>query len=155
MKLLSQILPPANVLLDVSVTSKKRALEQVALLFENNQGLERAAVFDNLFARERLGSTGLGHGVAVPHGRIKNIDRPWAAFMRLSSPVAFDAPDGQPVDILLVIVVPEDATQQHLDILAEVAQRLSDESVVRALRSDTDVLRVHELLTARSASATT
>lgn len=155
MKLLPQILPPENVLLDISVTSKKRALEQVALLFENNQGLERAAVFDNLFARERLGSTGLGHGVAVPHGRIKNIGRPWAAFVRLSGPVAFDAPDGQPVDILLVIVVPEEATQQHLDILAEVAQRLSDDSVVQALRSETDVLRVHELLTARSTSATT
>ena len=71
MKLLSQILPPANVALDVPVTSKKRALEQMALLFENNQGLERASVFDSLFARERLGSTGLGHGVAVPHGRVK------------------------------------------------------------------------------------
>ncbi|UOD50657.1 PTS IIA-like nitrogen regulatory protein PtsN [Orrella daihaiensis] len=153
MKLLSQILPPENVLLDVAVTSKKRALEQVALLFENNQGLERANVFDNLFARERLGSTGLGHGVAVPHGRIKSIHRPWAAFVRLEKPIAFDAPDGQPVDILLVIVVPEEATQQHLDILAEVAQRLSDESVVQALRSETDVLRVHELLTARSTSA--
>lgn len=153
MKLLSQILPPENILLDVAATSKKRALEQVSLLFENNQGLERASVFDNLFARERLGSTGLGHGVAVPHGRIKGISRPWAAFARLATPVAFDAPDGQPVDILLVIVVPEEATQQHLDILAEVAQRLSDESVIQALRSETDVVRVHELLIARSTSA--
>jgi len=154
MKLLSQILPPENVSLDVVATSKKRALEQIALMFENNQGLERANVFDNLFARERLGSTGLGHGVAVPHGRIKNIARPLAAFVRLAEPVAFDAPDGQSVDILLVIVVPEEATQQHLDILAEVAQRLSDDTVIQALRSESDPLHVHELLTARSESPT-
>jgi PTS system nitrogen regulatory IIA component len=147
MKLLSQFLPPENVVLDVQVTSKKRALEQVALLFENNQGLERAHLFDSLFARERLGSTGLGHGVAVPHGRIKNVKKPLAAFMRLAHPVAFDAPDGQPVDILLVLVVPQEATQQHLDILAEVAQSLSDESIVQALRSETDATRVHALLT--------
>ncbi len=154
MKLLSQILPPENVSLDVVATSKKRALEQIALMFENNQGLERANVFDNLFARERLGSTGLGHGVAVPHGRIKNISRPLAALVRLAEPVAFDAPDGQSVDILLVIVVPEEATQQHLDILAEVAQRLSDDTVIQALRAESDPLRVHELLTARSESPT-
>ncbi|HEY7804820.1 MAG TPA: PTS sugar transporter subunit IIA, partial [Orrella sp.] len=78
-----------------------------------------------------------------------------AAFMRLIEPVAFDAPDGQPVDILLVIVVPEEATQQHLDILAEVAQRLSDDSVISALRTESDALRVHELLTAKSTSAAT
>jgi PTS system nitrogen regulatory IIA component len=155
MKLLSQILSPDNVLLDIEVTSKKRALEQVALMFENNQGLERANVFDSLFARERLGSTGLGHGVAVPHGRIKNMKKPLAAFVRLATPVAFDAPDGQPVDILLVIVVPEEATQQHLDILAEVAQRLSNQSVIDALRTEQDALQVYDLLTARSESETT
>lgn len=153
MKLLSQILPPANVALDVPVTSKKRALEQMALLFENNQGLERASVFDSLFARERLGSTGLGNGVAVPHGRIKQITEPHAAFARLNQPVAFDAPDGEAVDLLLVLVVPEEATQQHLDILAEVAQRLSDTDVVEKLRHETDAGRIHEMLTARSALA--
>jgi PTS system nitrogen regulatory IIA component len=151
MKLLPQILPPENVVLDLQATSKKRALEQIALLFENNQGFERASVFDSLFARERLGSTGLGHGVAVPHGRIKQITQPAAAFVRLAEPVAFDAPDGKPVDLLLVIVVPEAATQQHLDILAEVAQKLSNETVRNTLRTETDVSRIHELLTAGSA----
>ena len=151
MKLLPQILPPENVVLDLQATSKKRALEQIALLFENNQGFERASVFDSLFARERLGSTGLGHGVAVPHGRIKQITQPAAAFVRLAEPVAFDAPDGKPVDLLLVIVVPEAATQQHLDILAEVAHKLSNETVRNTLRTETDVSRIHELLTAGSA----
>ncbi|MFY9348389.1 MAG: PTS IIA-like nitrogen regulatory protein PtsN [Orrella sp.] len=153
MKLLSQILSPENVVLDIPVTSKKRALEQVSLLFENHQGLERASVFDSLFARERLGSTGLGHGVAVPHGRVKNIDRPSAAFARLAQPVAFDSPDGQPVDLILVLIVPEAATQQHLDILAEVAQRLSESSILDQLRRETDAMRIYELLTATSALA--
>lgn len=147
MKLLSQILHPENILLDIPVSSKKRALEQIALLFENQQGLERAAVFDSLFARERLGSTGLGAGVAVPHGRIKDMSTPCAAFARLAQPVPFDAPDGQPVDLLLVLVVPEAATQQHLDILAEVAQCLSDTKIVEALRSQTDAMQIHRLLT--------
>ncbi|MFO7746799.1 MAG: PTS sugar transporter subunit IIA [Orrella sp.] len=153
MKLLSQILPPENVVLDVPVTSKKRALEQMALLFENNHGLERAGVFDSLFARERLGSTGLGHGVAVPHGRVKQITKPFAAFARLAQPVSFDAPDGLAVDLLLVLVVPEAATQQHLDILAEVAQRLSDTAVVDRLRQETDAGRIHDMLTAGSTLA--
>jgi len=148
MKLLSQFLAPENVVLDVSATSKKRALEQVALLLENNKGLERAAVFDSLFARERLGSTGLGHGVAIPHGRIKSIKQPCAAFVRLADGVSFDAPDGEPVDLLLVIVVPEEATQQHLDILAEVAQLLSNKSVIDTLRSATESSTVYEILTA-------
>lgn len=147
MKLLSQILIPQNVVLDVVATSKKRALEQVALLLENNQGMERANVFDSLFARERLGSTGLGQGVAIPHGRIKNIAKPSAAFVRLAKPVSFDAPDGEPVDLLLVVVVPEEATQQHLDILAEIASKLSDAEMVETLRTATDPSVVYDLLT--------
>jgi PTS system nitrogen regulatory IIA component len=150
MKLLSQILHPENILLDVPASSKKRALEQIALLFENQQGLERAAVFDSLFARERLGSTGLGSGVAVPHGRIKDMSTPCAAFARLAQPVLFDAPDGLPVDLLLVLVVPEAATQEHLDILAEVAQCLSDAKIVAALRTQTDATQIHRLLTGDS-----
>ena len=151
MKLLSQILSPENVVLDIPVTSKKRALEQMSLLFENQQGLERVSVFDSLFARERLGSTGLGHGVAVPHGRVKNIDSPCAAFARLAQPVAFDSPDGQPVDLILVLIVPETATQQHLDILAEVAQRLSEPSILEQLRRETDAMRIYEMLTVTNA----
>lgn len=153
MKLLSQILSPENVVLDIPVTSKKRALEQMSLLFENHEGLERASVFDSLFARERLGSTGLGHGVAVPHGRVKHIDTPCAAFARLAQPVAFDSPDGQPVDLILVLIVPEAATQQHLDILAEVAQRLSEPTILEQLRREPDAIRIYEMLTAASALA--
>src|SRR5215468_5888644 len=112
MNLISRLLPPSNVLLDLPASSKKRAFEQAGLLFENNNGIARATVFDSLFARERLGSTGLGQGVAIPHGRIKGLKEAVAAFVRLAEPVPFDAPDGRPVRLLFFLLVPEQATQQ-------------------------------------------
>jgi PTS system nitrogen regulatory IIA component len=147
MNQLSRILPASNVLLDLLATSKKRAFEQASLLFENHQGLSRATVFDSLFARERLGSTALGHGVAVPHGRVKGLDQPLAAFARLAQPVLFDSPDNQPVMLLLFLLVPETATQQHLDILAELAQLMSDKALRQALGTETDPFAVHRMLT--------
>lgn len=147
MKLLSRILPVNNILLDLSVTSKKRVFEQASLLFENNDGIERAAVYESLFARERLGSTGLGGGIAVPHGRVKGIKHPAAAFFRLARPIPFDAPDREPVSQLLFIIAPEADTQQHLDILAEVAQRLSDPALRKRLIVEADPNVVHQLLT--------
>ena len=100
MNLISKLLPPSNIVLDLEVSSKKRMFEQAGLIFENNQGVARSLVFDSLFARERLGSTGLGQGVAIPHGRIKGLREPVAAFVRLGSPVPFDAPDGKIAQIL-------------------------------------------------------
>ncbi|MFO0009388.1 MAG: PTS sugar transporter subunit IIA, partial [Betaproteobacteria bacterium] len=105
MNLISRLLSPTNVVLDLSASSKKRVFEQAGLLFENNQGIARAKVFDSLFARERLGSTGLGQGVAIPHGRIKGLKEAVAAFVRLSEPVPFDAPDGRPVNLLVFLLV--------------------------------------------------
>lgn len=144
---LSRILHASNVILDVPVTSKKRAFEQAGLLFENHHGLTRAVVFDSLFARERLGSTALGQGVAVPHGRVKGLTEALAAFIRLAQPVPFDAPDGQPVSLLLFLLVPESATQQHLDILAELAQLMSNKPLRQALATETDITAVHRMLT--------
>jgi len=146
MKLLSHILPVSNIVLDRSVASKKRAFEQASLLFENNNGIERAAVYESLFARERLGSTGLGGGIAVPHGRVKGIKQPAAAFFRLSQPISFDAPDREPVSQLLFVIAPEADTQQHLDILAEVAQRLSNAALRDRLTLEVDPNVVHQLL---------
>ena len=92
MNRLASILPAAQVLVSVDATSKKRAFEEAGLLFENLHGLSRALITDSLFARERLGSTGLGHGVAIPHGRIKGLKAPMAALFQLASPIGFDAP---------------------------------------------------------------
>src|SRR4051794_18432437 len=114
MNLVAKLLPPSNILLDLEVTSKKRLFEQIGLLFENNQGIARSLVFDSLFTRERLGSTGLGEAVAIPHGRIKGLKEAVAAYVRLATPVPFDAPDGKPVSLVFVLLVPEHANEQHL-----------------------------------------
>ncbi|HOX90171.1 MAG TPA: PTS IIA-like nitrogen regulatory protein PtsN, partial [Burkholderiaceae bacterium] len=138
MNRISRLLPVENTLLDFTASSKKRVFEQAALLFENHQGVARAKVFDSLFARERLGSTGLGQGVAIPHGRIKGLKDAVAAFVRLAEPVPFDAPDGQPVSLLFFLLVPEQATQAHLDILSELAQLFSEKSSRDGLREAPD-----------------
>lgn len=132
MNLIAKLLPASNIVLDAEVSSKKRLFEQVGLLFENNQGIARSLVFDSLFAREKLGSTGLGQGVAIPHGRIKGIRDAVGAFLRLTTPVPFDAPDGKPVNLVFVLLVPERATDLHLQILSELAQLFSD----RTMRED-------------------
>ena len=146
MNLIGKLLPAANVVLDLEASSKKRVFEQAGLLFENNQGLARSKVFDSLFARERLGSTGLGQQVAIPHGRIKGLREPIAAFLRLADPIPFDAPDGKPVAILVFLMVPEQATQAHLEILSELAQMLSDPAFRELLVSAPDSVSVHRLL---------
>src|SRR3954449_4848521 len=112
MSLVAKLLSPSHVLLDLQASSKKRLFEQAGLLFENQDGLGRSKVFDSLFARERLGSTALGEGVAIPHGRIKGLKDTVAAVVRLAEPIAFDSPDGEPVRLLVFLLVPEHATEE-------------------------------------------
>jgi len=151
MNLMSRILPLQNVVLDLAATSKKRAFEQAGLLFENHQGIARTAVFQSLIARERLGSTALGHHVAVPHGRIKDLREPCAAFIRLTDPVRFDATDGRMASLLFILLVPETATQLHLDLLAEIARLMADPNLRQALNTETDPAVIHGLLTGATA----
>ena len=148
MNRISQLLPLTNVMIGLDASSKKRAFEQAGLLFENNQGIARVKVFDSLFARERLGSTGLGEGIAIPHGRIKGLKEAVAALVRLSEPVAFDAPDGKSVNLLVFLLVPEQATQQHLEILSELAEMLSDRAMRDTLLTETDPKVIHQALEA-------
>jgi PTS system nitrogen regulatory IIA component len=147
MNRLAKFLPLENVVIGLSVTSKKRVFEQAGLIFENQNGIGRSAVTDNLFARERLGSTALGEGVAIPHGRIKGLKQPLAAFVRLDQPIPFEAPDGQPVSLLIFLLVPEQATQQHLEILSEIAQLLSDREARERLHTEPNREELHRLLT--------
>ena len=146
MNRLAAILPASNVLVGVDATSKKRAFEHAGLLFENQHAIARATVSDNLFARERLGSTGLGHGVAIPHGRIKGLKAPMAAVFQLAQPIGFDAPDEQPVALLIFLLVPEAATQKHLEILSEIAELLSDAPLRERIKSSTDAVALHQLI---------
>lgn len=138
MSLLAQLLPPGHVLLDAELTSKKRLFEQVGLLVEGSRGIARSVVFDSLFAREKIGSTGLGQGIAIPHGRIKGLKDAVGVFVRLSQALPFDAPDGKPVNLVFALLVPEQATERHLEILSELAERFSDPDFREALCAATD-----------------
>jgi PTS system nitrogen regulatory IIA component len=148
MNSISRLLVPENVKVDLSVSSKKRLFEQVGLMFEESHGIERDIVFDSLFARERLGSTGLGEGVAIPHGRIKGLKEPQAAVVRLESALPFDAPDGEPVKLLVILLVPENANEEHLEILSELAELLSDEATRESMMTQQDTGAIHDALSA-------
>ena len=145
MNLISKILLPDNILLDTESTSKKRMFERVGLLFENNQQIARSQVFDSLFAREKLGSTGLGHGVAIPHGRIAKLRDATAAFVKTTHPIPFDAPDGLPVNLIFVLLVPERATDLHLQILGELAQMFSNKDFRDRLLVSDDIASIYQL----------
>ncbi|MES2876950.1 MAG: PTS sugar transporter subunit IIA [Pseudomonadota bacterium] len=146
MNRLSSILSVAQVLVNVDATSKKRVFEEAGLLFENLHGLSRSLVTDSLFSRERLGSTGLGHGVAIPHGRIKGLKMPMAAVVQLAHPIGFDAPDEQAVSLLIFLLVPEAATQKHLEILSEIAEMLSDANLREKMLTSSDAADLHGLI---------
>lgn len=145
---LANLLSASQVLLDLDASSKKRVFEQAGMLFEAQLGVARSTIFDSLFAREKLGSTGLGQGIAIPHGRIKGLKHAAGAFLRLANPVPFDSPDGRPVNLLFVLLVPEQATEQHLQILSELAQRFSDRAFREKLQAADDAAAVLTLFQA-------
>ena len=147
MNLVSRLLPLNHVLLDLDVSSKKRLFEQIGLTFENSRQIPRSRVFDALFDREKLGSTGLGYGVAIPHGRIKTLKEPVCAFVRTAAPIAFESPDGQPVNLVFAMLVPEHANETHLELLSELAQMFSDSSLREALAATPDIQAAHRLIT--------
>jgi nitrogen PTS system EIIA component len=146
MNQIAKILPASNIVVDLDVSSKKRLFEQAGLLFENQHSIARATVYDALFAREKLGSTGLGQGIAIPHGRIKGLKDAVGALFRLKVPVAFDAPDGQPVNILFVLLVPEAATEKHLQLLSELAQMFSSKTFRDDITVAADAAAAKELI---------
>lgn len=146
MNLITKLLPPAMVVLDMEVSSKKRLFEQLGLMFENERRIAMATVFESLFAREKLGSTGLGYAVAIPHGRIKGLRETCCAFVRTASGVPFEAPDGAPVRLVFSMLVPEQATEQHLEILSELAQMFSEPTFRDALMNAPDAAAAHQLL---------
>ena len=145
MGLISKILTPECVLLDTESASKKRVFERVGLLFENTLHIGRSQVFDSLFAREKLGSTGLGQGVAIPHGRVKGLREAAAAFVKMQNPIPFDAPDGLPVNFIFVLLVPERATDLHLQLLGELAQMFCDKAFRDKLQATDDPIAIQKM----------
>lgn len=145
MNLIAKLLSSDDVVVGLDASSKKRVFEQAGLLFENRHGIARSNVYDALFAREKMGSTGLGLGIAIPHGRIKGLKEVRGAFFRLASPVQFDAPDGQPVNLVFVLLVPEAASEHHLQLLSELAQMFSDKTFREKLAAANDAIAAHAL----------
>lgn len=136
---LADLLTRDRIQCGVTVASKKRALEQVSQLMATDQTkLDQTDIFDNLISRERLGSTGLGRGVAIPHARVKNTTRTTGAFIKLKEGIDYDAADRQPVDILFALLVPEESNEEHLQILSQLAQMFSDTQLVEKLRQTND-----------------
>ena len=145
---LAELLSERRVACLSHVTSKKKVLENLsALLVADLPELSEAEVFDSLCDRERLGGTGLGHGVALPHGRLSGLDRAVCAFLRLRRGVDYDALDGQPVDLVCGLLVPEESTSEHLEILSALAEMFSDAEFCARLRAAADAAELYRLLT--------
>jgi len=145
---ISEILSPERVGHQVDAASKKRALELLsARLAENQDEVSSSDIFNSLLARERLSSTGLGRGVALPHGRVKDIDQTLCAFLQLREGIDFDSNDHQPVDLLCALVVPEHSTDEHLKILATLAEMFRNEAFCERLRKASSSEELYQQLT--------
>ena len=133
---LETILTPGRSLVNAPGGSKKKALEQIAnLISKQVPELEMQDVYEALIAREKLGSTGFGNGIAIPHCRLKGCETPVSALLHLKAPIDFDAIDGAPVDLLFVLLVPQAATDAHLELLRQIASMLDRKEVRDKLRS--------------------
>jgi PTS system nitrogen regulatory IIA component len=144
----ARLLSTDDILLDAEASTKTRVFEEIARLIERRHGFSKAQVVENLCARESLGSTGLGHGVAIPHARIKGLQRAVVAYVRTRLSVPFDALDGKPVSDMLVLLMPEQATDEHLQLLAWSAQMFGDRGFREQLRMCEAPGEVRQLFTA-------
>ena len=148
MNALAQLITPSNIALDIDISSQEELFAFVGSLFEKNHGISAKLVQTCLQDRESLGSTGLGKGVAIPHGRVKSLASAHIAFIRTRHGIEFKAPDGELVRVLVIMLVPDAATQTHLEILSHVAQTLSDTSTKELLFSESSPDNIYQLLTA-------
>lgn len=144
---LSDLITPQRIRCNLDAQSKKRALEQLSELISQDQDtITSTQVFDSLLSRERLGGTGVGHGVAIPHGRLRNSQQTLGAFIKLARGIDYDAADKQPVDLLFALLVPEESTEEHLQLLAQLAAMFSDQGIREKLRHAETTEDIHELL---------
>jgi PTS system nitrogen regulatory IIA component len=144
---LSDLLKPDAILASLHAQSKKQVLQEVCATAARLTGLAEREIFDTLLQRERLGSTGVGHGVAIPHGKLRPLDRLVGVFARLARPVDFDSLDDQPVDLVFVLLAPESAGADHLKALARIARVLRDPTLAQKLRAADGVDAIHTILT--------
>lgn len=142
MNLITQILDPARIIVDAPAADRDGLFAVIGGLFERASGLPPRKIVDALLLREKLGSTALGMGIAIPHQRIKGLKEPLGAFVRVAAPIAFDAPDGEPVSLFFVMLAPEQANETHLRLLAELAQMFSDKNFRDGLMAAKDAAQV-------------
>lgn len=143
---LTELIPPGGIVADLSATSRKQALHGLCDLAQRCFGVEARPVLEAVIERERLGSTGVGDGVAIPHARTELVDRVCGVFARLKTPVDFDAVDGQPADLVFLLLAPEDAGAEHLKALAQISRLFRREDVRRAVRAAPDADAISAVL---------
>ncbi len=143
---LSDFLTQDAIVAGLKVNSKKQALQELAERAAAVSGLPEREIFDTLLQRERLGSTGIGHGIAIPHGKLSKVQKLFGVFAKLDKPVDFEALDGEPVDLVFVLIAPESAGADHLKALARVARVLRDGSVTQKLRAAQDADALYAVL---------
>ncbi|TVP87331.1 MAG: PTS IIA-like nitrogen-regulatory protein PtsN [Pseudomonadaceae bacterium] len=143
---ISQILSPDRTFAGVQGVSKKRVLELTGKLVAQHTSLDADAIYESLIAREKLGSTGFGHGIAIPHCRLPGCSKAVGALLQLDGKIDFDALDGEPVDLIFVLLVPEEATEEHLQILKMLAERLDQPTLRTALRKAANAEDLYQVM---------
>ncbi len=146
------MISPEGVIANLRVTSKKQALQELAKRAAELTGKPERSIFEVLIERERLGTTGVGNGIAIPHGKLPGLDRLYGLFARLNKPIDFDAIDEQPVDLICLLLAPETAGADHLKALARVSRLLRDSTICEKLRGSDKAEAVYALLTESAAS---
>ncbi len=144
---ISEILPVKDVISSLDASSKKQALQKLANHAADATGLQGREIFNTLLQRERLGSTGIGHSIAIPHAKLEGIDKIYAVFARLTTPIEFDAVDNDPVDLLFLLIAPVGAGADHLKALSRITRLLRDPELTARLRSARDAATLHAVLT--------
>lgn len=149
---LSSFITPESVIAGIKGNSKKQVLQDLSSSLARISGLPERAIFETLLQRERLGTTGIGQGIAIPHGRIAGLGRLVGMFGRLVRPVDFEALDGEPVDLVFVLLAPEEAGADHLQALARIARLFRGPTIAQKLRQTDDPAALYAILTADTAS---
>ncbi|MBX2868984.1 MAG: PTS sugar transporter subunit IIA [Acidiferrobacterales bacterium] len=147
---ISDYLSPSRIVLDFDTTSRKRLFEHIAEVSgDDESGISEDAIFKTICERERLGSTGLGHGIAVPHGRIANLESPIISVFRLSNPIDYEAPDEEPVWLAIGLLVPEEATDTHLQLFSLLVGCFQDQQFIQAIKDCETAAQVDQLFVGR------
>ncbi len=149
---LSEIIHSNAVIPSLKATSKKKVLQELANFASGTVNIDSKLIFETLMQRERLGSTGLGHGIAIPHGKFAAIDKVHGVFARLNKPVDFESTDDEPVDLIFLLMAPENAGADHLKALARISRMLRDQTLVEKLRGTDDAGGLYSILTEPAAS---